>query len=61
MLQQGVKNAWQPPAFFSKKSAQQKYSSHERELLAVCVTVKHFHHMLEGRRFIVFTEHKPIS
>jgi hypothetical protein len=25
------------------------------------VTVKHFHHMLEGRRFIVFTEHKPIS
>jgi hypothetical protein len=49
VLQQCVDNAWQPPAFFSKKPnpAQQKYSAYDRNLLAVYVAVKHFRHMLE--------------
>jgi cleavage and polyadenylation specificity factor subunit 1 len=63
ILQQRVKNAWQPLAFFSKKlnPAQQKYSAYDRELLAIYEAVKHFRHMLEARHFIIFTDHKPIT
>jgi transposase InsO family protein len=63
VLQQRVKNTWQPLAFFSKKfnSAQQKYSAYDRELLAIYEDVKHFRHMLEARYFTVFTDHKPIT
>jgi cleavage and polyadenylation specificity factor subunit 1 len=60
VLQQRVDSAWQPLAFFKKLSpAQQKYSSYDRELLAVYEAVKHFRHMLEARHFIIFTE--PIT
>jgi hypothetical protein len=59
VLQQRVKNAWQPVAFFSKKlnPVQQKYNAYDRELLAV----KHFRHTLEARHFTIFTDHKPIT
>jgi hypothetical protein len=62
-LQQRVGNAWQPFAFFSKKlnSAQQKYSAHDRKLLAVYKAVKYFCHMLEARHFIIFTVHNSIK
>jgi hypothetical protein len=61
VLQQGVKNAWQPLPFFSKKlnPAQQKYSANDRELLAIYEVVKHFRHMQEARRFIIFTTTSP--
>jgi hypothetical protein len=63
VLQQRVDNAWQPLALFSKKlnRAQQKYSSYDRELQAVCMSVKNFCHMLEARHFTIFTDHKPIT
>jgi cleavage and polyadenylation specificity factor subunit 1 len=63
MLQQRVKNAWQPLAFFSKKlnPAQQKYSAYDRELLAIYEAVKHFRPMLEASHFNIFTDHKPIT
>jgi hypothetical protein len=63
VLQQRVNNAWQSLAFFSKKlnSTQQKYSTYDRELLAAYEAVKYFHHMLEARHFIIFTDHKPIT
>jgi cleavage and polyadenylation specificity factor subunit 1 len=63
MLQQHVKNAWQPLAFFSKKLnlAHQKYSAYDHELLAIYEAVKHFRHMLEACHFIAFTDHKPIT
>jgi hypothetical protein len=37
VLQQRIKNAWQPLTFFSKKLnlAQQKYSTYNPELLAI--------------------------
>jgi cleavage and polyadenylation specificity factor subunit 1 len=62
VLQQRVDNTWQPLAFFSKKlnPAQQKYSTYDREQLAVYEAVKHFRHMLEARHFII-TDHKPIA
>ena len=51
-----------PLAFFSKKltPAEVKYSAFDRELLAVFLAVKHFRHMLEGRPFTVWTDHKPL-
>ena len=62
VLQQLVDNAWQPIAFFSHKllPAETKYSAFGRELLAVYLAIKHFRHMLEGRQFCVFTDHKPL-
>jgi hypothetical protein len=63
VLQQQVKNAWQPLAFIFKKlnPAQQKYSTYDRELLAIYEAVKHFRHTLEARHYIIFTDHKPIT
>jgi hypothetical protein len=56
-------NACQPFAFFSKKviPAQQQFGSYDRELVAIYVAVKLFHHMLEARHFITFTDHKLIT
>jgi cleavage and polyadenylation specificity factor subunit 1 len=62
MLQQRVKNAWQPLAFLTKLNlAQQKYSAYNRELLAIYGAVKHFRHMLEAHHFVIFTDHKTIT
>ena len=32
-----------------------------RELEAIYLSIRHFHHRLEGRNFTVFTDHKPIT
>jgi hypothetical protein len=44
VLQQRVNYTWQPLAFISKKPSppQQKYSSYDRELLAISQSVKRF-------------------
>ena len=54
---------WQPLGFFSKKLevAQQKYSAFDRELFACYAGIRHFRYLLEGRRFCIFTDHKPIT
>jgi cleavage and polyadenylation specificity factor subunit 1 len=54
---------WRPLGFFSKKldGAQVKYSAFDRELLACVSGFRHFRHMLEGRRFTIFTDHKPLT
>lgn len=61
-LQQFVNNAWQPLGFFSEKfnDTQRRYSAYDRELLAAYSGIKHFRHMLEGRSFILYTDHKPL-
>jgi hypothetical protein len=62
VLQQRVKNAWQPLAFSKKLNpAQQKYSAYDRELLAIYEAVKHLRHMPEARYFTIFTDNKPIT
>ncbi|CAK9804112.1 Transposon Tf2-11 polyprotein [Anthophora plagiata] len=63
VLQQRIDNDWQPLAFFSKKlgSAEKKYSAYDRELLSIYLAIKHFKHMIEGRHFTIFTDHKPIT
>ncbi|UYV61860.1 hypothetical protein LAZ67_1006870 [Cordylochernes scorpioides] len=65
---EGRKNAscqWTPTALqaFDQKldAAQRKYSAYGRELLAVYLAIKHFRHLLEGRQFPVYTDHKPLT
>jgi cleavage and polyadenylation specificity factor subunit 1 len=54
--------AWRPLAFYSTKlsPAQLNYSAFDRELLAVFMAIRHFRFMLEGRSFVVFTDHRPL-
>ena len=62
VLQQLQGRAWQPLAFFSKKLSptQVRYSTFDRELLAAFSAVRHFRFLLEGRRFRLLTDHKPL-
>lgn len=62
VLQQYIDDTWHPLSFFSKilKPAEQRYSTFDRELLAIYLAIKHFRHFLEGREFHVLTDHKPI-
>ncbi|CAK1591368.1 unnamed protein product [Parnassius mnemosyne] len=62
VLQQKVNNIWQPLGFFSKKlsESENKYSTYDRELLAVYMAVRHFKNLLEGRILTIFTDHKPL-
>ncbi|UYV63704.1 hypothetical protein LAZ67_2005371 [Cordylochernes scorpioides] len=34
---------------------------HQQRTLAVCLAIKHFRHLLEGRQFPVYTDHKPLT
>ena len=63
LAQRGRDSTWKPLAFFSHalSAAEKKYSAFDRELLAVFLAVKHFRHYLEGRRFVIFTDHKPLT
>lgn len=63
VLEQRKEEQPQPLAFLSKKlnSAQQKYSPYDKELLAIYTAVRHFRHMLEGRHFTIYTDHKPLT
>ena len=60
VLSQGPGQA--PIGFFSKKlsPAETRYSAFDRELLAAYLAVRHFRHYLEGRPFVLFTDHKPL-
>lgn len=40
--------------------AEEKYSTYDRELLAMYRGVRHFRHLLEGRIFHIKTDHKPL-
>lgn len=62
-LHQLVTGHWEPLAFFSKKfsAAEKKYGAYDRELLAIYLAVRYFRHMVEGRSFTIFTDHKPIT
>ncbi len=40
--------------------AQVNDSALDRELYAVVAVIRHFGYMLEGRSFVIFTNHKPL-
>ena len=50
VLQQSVNGCLVPLAFFSQKlrTTERKYSTFDRELLALYLSIRHFHYFLEG-------------
>lgn len=63
VLQQKINDKWQPLGYFSKglTSTQKKYSTYDRELLAIYLGIVHFRNLIEGRELTVFTDHKPLT
>nr|VZI47906.1 unnamed protein product [Spirometra erinaceieuropaei] len=63
VLHQQGNNQSRPLAFFSQKQqpAKTRYSTFSRELLAICLVIRHFRHLLEGRDFSVHTDYKPLT
>ena len=63
VLQQRLQQSWSPLAFFSRKLSNTKtrYSAFDRELLAAFSAIRHFSFLLQGRDFILFTNHNPLT
>ena len=63
VLQQRIGEIWCPIAYFSRKlkPPEKRYSTFDRELLAVYLAIKHFRHFVEGRTFHVLTDHRPLT
>ena len=63
VLQQYIDNHWCPISYFSRKlkPAERRYSTYDRELLAIYASIKHFRFFVEGREFNIFTDHKPLT
>jgi len=63
VLEQCKHGKWEPLGFFSKKLSptECKYSTFDRELLGAKVSIEHFRHMVEGRTFTLYTDHKPLT
>ena len=63
VLSQLVRGQWRPISFFSRKlkPPETRYSTFDRELLAVYLSLRHFRYFVEGREFHVNTDHKPLT
>ena len=62
-IHQVVDGRPQPLGFFSRRTtpAESRYSAYDLELLAIYSTIVKFRHALEGRRFKIFTDQKPLT
>lgn len=58
----GPGHQWAPLAFYSKKltPAEKNYSVFDRELLAAVRGVKKWRHFIEGRKFVLHSDHKSL-
>ena len=63
ILQQHIGDQWQPISYFSLKvnPTERCYTTFDRELLVIYLAIGHFQHLVEGRDFTVFTDHKPLT
>ena len=63
VLQQRSESPWAPLAFFSRKltEAEAHYSTFNRELLACVAAIRNFRYLLEGQRFFIWSDHKPLT
>ena len=63
VLQVRREGEWKPAAYFSRhlKGPEQRYSATEMEALVVVEAVRHFNYYLYGRKFSVYTDHKPLT
>ena len=62
VLQQFDDGIWKPISYFSRKlsPAESRYSTFDRELLAIYASIRHFRYFIEGRSFHVLTDHRPL-
>ena len=62
VIEQLFNEQWEPLGFFSTKLSptERRYSTYDRELLAIYKSLRYFRHMAEGRNFVIFTDHKPL-
>lgn len=62
-LEQFIEGQWRPLAYFSRKlkQAEARYSTFDKELLAIYLAVKHFRYFIEGRPLTIYTDHKPLT
>ena len=63
-IHQGVQGQLQPLGFFSRCTSSailSRYSAYDLELLAVYATIVKFRHVLEGCRFRIYTDQKPLT
>lgn len=62
VVDQIVEEGVQPLGFFSKKLTTNEAigDTYNRELLAVYSAIRHFQSILEGRDFVIYTDHKPL-
>lgn len=53
----------EPLAFFSRRltDTEKRYSTYDRELLAIYAAIKYFRHLVEARKFVIETDHKPLT
>ena len=63
MLEQEVQNEWMLIAFFSRHlhPPKRKYSTFNREVLAVYLAILHFRYFLEACDLVICTDHKPLT
>ena len=63
VIQQVVNGQVQPLAFFSRRTtgAESRYSMCDIELQSICLAIVHFRHMLETRKFRIFTDQRPLT
>jgi len=63
VLEQYQEESWKSLGFFSKKlsKTQQRYSTYDRELLAIYSALKFSRHLVEGRQVTIMTDHKPLQ
>ena len=63
VLQQHKDDVWCSISYFSKKlkPPETRYSTFDRELLTVYLAIRHFQHFVEGRKFHIRTDHKPLT
>lgn len=62
VLSQGIIPNDKPVQFYSKtlNETQTRYPTIEKELMAIVMAVENFRHYLYGRRFIIYTDHRPL-
>ena len=62
VLQVMRKGEWEAAAFYSRQTRgpEQRYSATELEALALVETVRNFGYYLYGKKFVAYTDHKPL-